>query len=589
MSPSPPNILLILTDDQGWDDLGWHGNDLIDTPRLDDLAAESVNFDHFYVNPVCAPTRAALLTGRDFLRTGVSHVHGGKDFIHPDETLLPEVFRRAGYRTGMWGKWHSGKTTGYFPWERGFDEAYMAQLYRHRDGWGRLNGARVDHPGWTVDILTDYALRFISEQSRSARPWLAFLPYLTVHGPLLAPGEMVARYRDRGMGEALATTYAMIEQLDANIGRLLDHLDATGQAENTVVLFLSDNGPQFWGDQFSRQDYELRYVSGYKGHKGDLWENGVRSPLLIRWPGRFAARRVQAVCDVTDLLPTLADLCGIDLSGHPLPLDGRSFAPALFGREDEVPAKDAVIFSNLGWSPVKTAEQQAQADRYEYAPAGPQSPPLWQTGQQLMALRRGPLKLLINPGLAEGAPEAAGGEVLVDLAADPLEDRNVAAEHPGRAAEMRQVLHAWFEQVRDHEPHAFHTPRFVIGEGASNVVLLYAPRKLHGDCLVAPLRLARWQGVGEGGDYLVRVKRAGPWRLDLRYDRFTGGALHVSVAVGQARLGATIDGRDTDGGLGVMELPAGDHDLQVRVEAIDGEATTLDGIEALTFTAVEPP
>ena len=161
-----PNVILILTDDHGWDDAGFNGNKLIETPNLDKFASGgSVQFQNFYAIPVCAPTCAGILTGRHYLRTGVYHVHGGGDFMYPDEIMMVEWFKANGYSTGMWGKWHSGKTTGYFPWERGFDEAYMAHFYRHKDSIGDFNGSRCIHSGWmTVDTITDYAIDFITRK-----------------------------------------------------------------------------------------------------------------------------------------------------------------------------------------------------------------------------------------------------------------------------------------------------------------------------------------------------------------------------------------------------------------------------------------
>jgi arylsulfatase A-like enzyme len=159
-----PNVIVILADDLGYGDLGIHGNTVCRTPNLDRLGHHSLRIVPFYVHAVCAPTRASLLTGRHYLRTGVSHVHGGRDFLHPREVTIADWFRHNGYRTGMWGKWHSGKTTGYFPWERGFDEAYMADLYQHEGGGGRLNGERIDTPGWTTAAITDMALDFAEKE-----------------------------------------------------------------------------------------------------------------------------------------------------------------------------------------------------------------------------------------------------------------------------------------------------------------------------------------------------------------------------------------------------------------------------------------
>ena len=158
----------------GFSDLAVHGNPYISTPNLDKLANEGVQFSQFYVTPVCATTRATLLTGRHHLKTGVTHVHGGKDFLHLSETTLAERLKEAGYKTGMWGKWHSGKTKGYFPWERGFDEAYMAGLYQFTNNKGLFNGKLKQHSGWTTEILTDFALDFINRNKEA--PFLPIYP-----------------------------------------------------------------------------------------------------------------------------------------------------------------------------------------------------------------------------------------------------------------------------------------------------------------------------------------------------------------------------------------------------------------------------
>jgi len=577
----PPNVLLILTDDQGFDDLGCHGNPLIDTPHLDRLAGQAVRFDNFYVAPVCAPTRAALMTGRYFLRTGVSHVHGGKDFVHPDETLIGELFQRAGYVTGLWGKWHSGKTTGYFPWERGFDEAYMARLYQHKDSVGRFNGEPREHTGWTVDTLTDYALEFISRHR--GRPWFTHLPYLTVHAPLVAPDDRIAKYRQRGCGDQLATIYAMIEQLDDNVGRLLDHLDATGQADNTIVVFLSDNGPQFF-PEMSEADKRRRYVNRYKGHKGSMWENGIKAPLFVRWGERFAPRAAERVCDVCDLLPTLLELCGIERPTDALPLDGRSVVPLLEGREADVAPEEKVVFSNLGWPPEKDAAAQAEADRWEYRPVPAERKPELRFADQLMALRTERHKLLWRPGYAPGAPAAGDGRVLIDIAADPREDRNVLDAHADLGDGMRDRLRDWFDRVKT-EPHAYHTPRFALGPGTTNVVYLYAPHRLRGNVRNGGTMSFAWQAAGDGADYLVDVRRPGRYRVTLDVKRVHSPAT-LRLTCGSAKLEAAV----TDPGqttLGKLGLPEGPGEMTLDLLHVDpaseGEPTGLDHLLALHF------
>lgn len=532
-----PNVILVLTDDQGWDDIGLHGNKYIETPRLDALGRESVQFANFYVAAVCAPTRTSLLTGRHFLRTGVAHVHGGKDFIHPDEILLGELFQQAGYRTAMFGKWHSGKTTGYFPWERGFDEAYMAQLYQHRDSHGEFNGQPRQHTGWTVDTLTDYALQFI-EQNRS-RPFFLFLPYLTVHAPLVAPDELVAKYRAKGLGETLAQIYAMIDQLDGNIGRILDALDRHQLADDTIVVFLSDNGPQYFGDKLLARDLAIRYASGYKGHKGDMWENGIKSPLFVRWPKRFQPHTVQRLTDVCDLFPTLLGLCGIKLQ-H-VKLDGRNVSPYLDGNEKSLPPKESFIYVNPAWPPHEHAPgQHCEIHAHEYDPVPPEAKPRLPAPEQWIGLRTEEFKLLQNPGTFAPAPAPIDGRVLIHITEDPKEDRNVLTTFPAVGTQLTARVRAWFDEIKA-DPHAFHTPVFVIGAGASNVVYLYGPLRMQAGMQNSGLEMTGW-GAAE---YQLRVRQAG------RYAVTGPDGLRMRVAGGETVLP------------GVLTLPAGDLVLTV--------------------------
>jgi uncharacterized sulfatase len=573
----------VLTDDQGWDDLGCHGNPLIETPNLDRLAGRSVQFENFYATPVCAPTRAGLLTGRHYLRTGVCHVHGGRDFLHPGEVTMAEWFRANGYATGMWGKWHAGKTTGYFPWERGFDEAYMAQLYRHRDSIGEFNGEARRHEGWTVDTLTDYALDFIGRHRD--RPFFAHLPYLTVHTPLAAPEELVEKYRRQDLSRPLALAYAMIDQLDTALGRLLAGIDALGLAENTVVVFLSDNGPQYLGaDEMRPEDYAKRYPSGMKGHKGSMWENGIRVPCFVAWPGRFPARQAERLADIYDLLPTFIDLCGLTTPPPgALPFDGRSIRTYLEG-DDNLPPKRHVIFSNLGWPPLKAAADLPRIEHEEYRPVAPAEKPSLPFGPQLMGLRTEAHKLLRHPGRAEGAPAAIDGEVLVDMVADRIENVNLAARERDLAETMRQDLAAWFEEVKT-EPHAYHVPRFAVGPGTSNVLYFYAPQRRLGQAWNGGLASFGWTSSGDGGEYLIQVAATGRYRLSLAGAHIVGEGAWLSLeADGLPVLRAWAE--DGDGDLGTVDLTAGDHTLRITV-AEATPAGSIDRLVALRFAPAQ--
>ncbi len=557
-----PNILLILTDDQGWDDMTVHGNSCIETPNLQRLADEAVQFDNFYVAPVCAPSRASLLTGRHFIRTGVSHVHGGRDFLHPDEILLSNVFKSGGYATGMWGKWHSGKTTGYYPWERGFDEAYMAQLYIHRDSFGEFNGEAKKHKGWTVDTLTDMAIEFM--ERNVDQPFFAFLPYLTVHAPLVSSDELIKKYMNKGVGKELATIYGMVEQLDDNIGRLMDTLDRLDIADDTIMLFLSDNGPQYF-PQLSAHDLEVRYTSCFKGHKGSMWENGIKSPLFVRCPDRFAPRHVKRLADITDLMPTLMEICDLPMPDNHPGFDGRSVLPCLLGDEESVEPKESLIFSNLGWPPEKNAEDKEKARLHEYEPVAPDDKPHLKFDDQLMGLRNEDHKLLWRPGYARKAPQAVDGTVLVDMINDPREDKNVIDERNDVGISMKARLQEWFEQIKS-EPHSYHNPLFAVGPDMSNVVYAYAPVRLRGNVINGVLSSEAWKAVGDAAEYRIDVRQAGQYKVELELKNVHRPGVRYRLSIGDD-LFETVFGEEDAQSAGTMRLDAGEHML--RFEIID--------------------
>jgi arylsulfatase A-like enzyme len=586
-------VLLVLTDDQGWDDLGFHGNARVRTPNLDAFARSSVRFENFYVAAVCAPTRASLLTGRHFLRTGVHHVHGGKDFVHPDEVMIGELFQRAGYATGMWGKWHSGKTTGYFPWERGFDEAYMARLYKHRDSVGHLNGRYVEHTGWAVDTLTDYCIDFMTRHRDE--PFLALLPHMTVHAPLEAPEDLVAHHRQAGLSQGLATMYAMIDQLDASFGRLLEAVERLGLAEDTVVVFLSDNGPAILTELLSDDDRRIRYVNGYKGHKGNMWENGIKSPLWVRWANRLEPRSVGRLADVCDLMPTLLELCGIDLPADHPPLDGRSVVPYLHGSEGALGPKESFVYVDPGWQPDPVVPYDSRGRFDEYAPMPPERTSALDAMTRAICLRTEDYKLLRHPGPVDGAPDALDGSVLVHIAEDPKEDRNVAGDEVELAREMTDRLARWFRGIQD-EPHAFHAPVFRIGAGATNVVAAYAPARVFGQVHNCGLHSTGWAATGDAAEFDVQVDAPGRYAVDLALEMVAGASITLRLSVKGSTTTARLDGggqgcragRGAD--LGELDLPAGRATL--RMEATDarvpsGAREAVSRMTMLTFRRVE--
>lgn len=454
-----PNVLIIQTDDLGFDDLTMRGIPNLQTPNLDMLGEESVQFENFYLQSVCAPSRAAFLTGRNFLKTGVTSVHAGRDYMNLDETTIGDVFQQHGYATGMWGKWHSGKTDGYFPWDRGFDEAYYAALYNYFDNVGLLNGEEFPTPGYTTDEITDMAIDFI--ERHNDQPFFAYLSHLAPHNPWRAPKEYVDKYLEKGLSEANAQLFGMIDNMDHNIGRVLDAIEAQGLEENTIIVFLSDNGPWLRSYRFglSEDEWKMRNPSGLKGTKGQLWDNGVKSTLFMKWGSTFTPAKEYRITQIEDLLPTLASLAKIQVSGG-LPLDGVDFSEVFYGKEVE---NSTVYFSHH--SP-KGFSGSVHANNNMSTPAEPL------TGQfkksilfedQILGIRKEEWKFIQNQ---------IDGDELYNMEQDDKEENNLIHSHPDKAKELRSELRSWYQQVLSEN--SYNMPVHQIGYEKRELAHIYA-------------------------------------------------------------------------------------------------------------------
>lgn len=357
---APPNVLVIITDDQGWGDLSIHGNTNLRTPHIDSLAKDGASFDRFFVQPVCSPTRAEFLTGRYHMRSGVRNVTSGGERLNQDERTIAESFKAAGYRTACFGKWHNGTQAPYHPLNRGFDE-YYGFTSGH---WGDYFQAPLDHNGRDVvgrgfltDDFTTRALEFMT--ARDQKPFFGYLAYNVPHSPMQVPEDDWNRIKDRplplsGTGrenrQHTRAAYAMCENLDANIGRLLTALKNADKDRDTIVVYFHDNGPN-----------GPRWNGGMKGIKGTTDEGGCRSPLFIRWPGRITAgRTIAPIAGAIDLAPTLCELAGINRVGDK-PLDGRSMATWLKG-EGSPPRDRHLIQTWNGRVSVRTQTHRLDAE-----------------------------------------------------------------------------------------------------------------------------------------------------------------------------------------------------------------------------------
>jgi len=342
-----PNVVVFLADDAGWGDYGRNGNTQASTPNIDSIAADGVTLDRFYVCPVCSPTRAEFLTGRYHPRTGVYGVSTGQERMDLAEQTIANAFHAAGYATGAFGKWHNGSQWPYHPMARGFDE-----YYGHTAGhWGEYfdpplehNGQPVREKGFIVDLCTNHALDFI--ERNKAKPFFCYVPFTTPHSPWAVPDEYWQRFKDKPITQRATLpeqedldhtrcALAMLQNQDDNVGRVLRKLDELKLADNTIIVYFSDNGPNSW-----------RWNDGMKGRKGTTDEGGVRSLCFWRWPAKLPRGViVKEISGAIDLLPTLTSLAGVSRVGDK-PLDGRDLSPLLLGRSDSWPER--MIFSTWG-------------------------------------------------------------------------------------------------------------------------------------------------------------------------------------------------------------------------------------------------
>ena len=340
-----PNVIVILTDDQGWGDVSLHGNKNLSTPNIDSLATEGVQFDRFYVCPVCSPTRAEFLTGRYHTRGGVYSTSAGGERLDLDETTIAETFKSAGYKTAAFGKWHNGMQYPYHPNGRGFDE-YYGFCSGH---WGDYFSPPLDHngkivrgKGFVIDDFTTKALDFIEQNQE--KPFFVYLPYNTPHSPMQVPDQFWEKFKDKDLEMHhrdpkkerighIRAAYAMCENIDWNVGRILTKLKSLNIDDNTIIAYFHDNGPN--GN---------RWNGDMKGRKGSTDEGGVRSPLFVRWPAEIkGGRTVTEPGAAIDLLPTLAALADIPTTGKKK-LDGVNLSAEIRG----LPAKpkNRIIFSH---------------------------------------------------------------------------------------------------------------------------------------------------------------------------------------------------------------------------------------------------
>jgi arylsulfatase B len=408
-----PNVVIVITDDQGYGDLGCHGNPILKTPSIDQLYSESVRLIDYHVAPTCSPTRAALQSGHWTNRTGVWHTIMGRSMLREDEPTIGQVFSNAGYATGMFGKWHLGDNYPYRPEDRGYTEVlrhggggvgqtpdYWDNAYFDGSYWH--NGTPVPAQGYCTDVFFDYAKSFIKQSQADGKPFLAYISTNAPHGPLHAPEESAKPYLKNNK-KGLAHFYGMIANIDDNVGKLRKFLSDEGLAENTIFIFTTDNGTAGGDKVFNAQ---------MRGKKGSAYDGGHRVPFFMHWPADAelnSGKDVTQLSHAVDVLPTLISLCKIPAPEN-IAFDGQSIESLLRGKPAE----------NVNWDErILITDSQRVKD-----------PIMWKSSSVMTSKWR-----LIN------------GKELYDIKADPGQKADVASAYPAEVRRLREFYQGWWEEL----------------------------------------------------------------------------------------------------------------------------------------------
>ena len=423
---SRPNIIFLITDDQGYGDISSHGNPILKTPNLDRLHDEGVRFTDFMVSPTCSPTRSALITGRHEFRNGVTHTILERERLTPKATTIAQVLKSAGYTTGIFGKWHLGDEPEYWPSRRGFDEMFIhggggiGQSYPGScgDAPGNTyfnptllhNGKFEKTTGYCTDLFVDHAIQWI-DSVRGSQPFYCYIATNAPHLPLQVRAEDEQRYTDLVSDPKVAKFFGMVANIDDNVGKLLGKLKEWNLDENTLFVFISDNGGTIGVPVFN---------AGMRGQKGSPWIGGIRASSFWRWPGTLAPHDVKALAAHIDFFPTIAEIAGAKLNTAEITqCEGRSLVPLL--RDPHAPWADRTLFTHVGRWP-----KNADPSEHKYRQCSLRTS-RWQ---------------LVNV-------DQSGHKKwqLYDLVTDPSERQDVAADHPDVVRDLDQKYDEWWASI----------------------------------------------------------------------------------------------------------------------------------------------
>ena len=465
----PPNVVLILADDMGWGDLNINGNMKVETPAINKMASQSLSFDRFYVCPLCAPTRSEMLTGRYFLRTGVSSVAQGYENMRTEEVTIAEILKKNGYNTGCFGKWHNG---GYFlqhPNRQGFDKFVgfcVGHLGYYFDATYLNNDDEIKSSGYSSDYFTDKALEFIKENRDN--PFFCYVAYNVPHSPFQVPEKYFRKYNSRGLDNILSSVYGMVENMDDNIARILLELDTLNIRKNTIVIFFSDNGPN-----------TVRFNGEMKGIKGSVNEGGVHLPFYISWPGVIKPGSSPQLSQDIDILPTLLGLCKIKYDAVN-PLDGKDLTSIITGKEKPF---DRYIFSRQANQPLSSCSGAVRNDRYRLVVTGRDT-------------------------------------TLYDMNSDPSQEFDISLKNKKTTSELLSVYKAWEKELlNNYRPATMIEAGF---PGEKKITLPVQDAILGGKIKFSSIypnqaHTENWSQDGDSVFWKIDMKNAGAYRVDLQY------------------------------------------------------------------------
>lgn len=560
LSAQRPNVLIIITDDQGYGDFSIHGNPHLQTPNIDKLGHEGVRFDRFYVNSFCVPTRAALLTGRWPLRCGVHGVTHNKEAMKPSEITLSEALKAQGYRTACIGKWHNGEQFPFTPGGQGFEHV----LGFNNGHWNNyfdatlLRGTKPEPTkGYITDVLTDEAMRFISESQKA--PFFCYLAYNAPHSPYQVPDKYFDKFKAKGFEDNVAAFYGMCENIDDNVGRLLAHLDTFKLAENTIVLFLTDNG----GTAGVKT-----YNAGMRGGKTSLHEGGTRVPLFMRWPAaKWTPHVVKEITAHIDIFPTITDLCDVEVFDSKL--DGVSLKPLL---QNSGNWPERVLFTH---NPINEKNKFPGAVRT----------------QRHRLVRE--IKGKSGGSSAVANDDSATPWQLYDMENDPGQEKNIAKEHPEIVKELAAKYDAWFADISRDGLKRFPIP---VGHAEHNPVELHAPQAFYDP----PLHFA--SGPGYANDWLtgwtdakatvrfeIEVATAGNYEIEIAHG--AAAETRMRLRAGDLALLATLPAAEAP----ALPLPHRDEEGKARYRCREWSSVKLGtlslkpGPATLTLEALSSP